>query len=466
MSDLREAVLRGGVYMTLREVAGLLISLAGSFAIAFEIGPSAYGIYAAATAVYAYLLRIYQFGIATYLIRSEQVDKQTLDIAFTLLLAISGAGVLCAIPVVALAARWNALPGFALVGVILCVGLPLELLRAVPLSLLERDLRYPRVASIELVGQALFYAIALPVAIIVPGAWAPVVGWWCMQVALSVGFFASSSYRPRLAWDNETARSTLSYGLGYTGSMWIWSLRSLLNPLVVGRYLGADAVGVLALTIRLVESLSFIKGVIWRISIAALARLDRNSRQFASAIEEGAKLQVFSVGVILGGFALLSPFLSQLISPAWQPLFTIVPYIALGSLVNAAFALHTSALYVLRYNTDVAIFHSLHVILFAAGALVLVPGHGLIGYGIAELVAMPSYLAIHYFLGRQVHISNYGSIGVWVIGFGLILFAPVSWMAAAIGVCLVIATPATWRFVSTNRSLLLRMLARTSDTRR
>jgi O-antigen/teichoic acid export membrane protein len=466
MSDLREAVLRAAIFMTLREAAGLLVGLVGSFAIAFEIGPSAYGIYAAASIVYIYLCRIYQCGIGTFLIRSDQVEKRTADIAFTLLVGIGGLGLICAIPIVALVGWWNDLADFMPVALALCVGLPLELLRAVPLSLLERDLRYGRVASIEFIGQVLFYAVALPLAFIAPGPWVLVAGWWCLQLVLSVGFFASSSYRPRLAWEFGTVRSTLSYGLGYTGSIWLWSLRSLVNPLVVGRYVGADAVGVLALTIRLVESLSFVKGITSRISLAALAKVNRDGQQLATAIKEGAQLQVFTVGTLLCTFALLSPYFDRIVAkPAWQPLFSIFPYIALGLLVNSAFAMHVSALYVLRRNRDVAIFHSLHVILFAAGALVFVPGRGLIGYGIAEFVAMPSYLVIHYFLSRQTHISNYGSIVIWVIGFGLILFAPASWMAAAIGLCLVIGTPATWRFVATNRSLVLRMLARTDDTR-
>ena len=85
-------------------------------------------------------------------------------------------------------------------------------------------------------------------------------------------------------------------------------------------------------------------------------------------------------------------------------------------LVNAVFSMHSSVLYVLRRNWDVALFHGVHIILFAGGALLLLPRWGLLGYGLAELVALLGYLIIHLQV-RRLFSPSYLSVIPWVLAF-------------------------------------------------
>ncbi len=102
---------------------------------------------------------------------------------------------------------------------------------------------------------------------------------------------------------------------------------------------------------------------------------------------------------------------------------TLYPFIALGSLVNAVFSMHSSVLFVLRRNSQVAVFHFAYVALLAGGALVLVPLIGLIGYGLAELMTMAAYVVIH----RQVatlFTLRYRASAPWLFALAPPIFAP------------------------------------------
>ena len=133
-------------------------------------------------------------------------------------------------------------------------------------------------------------------------------------------------------------RAILQYGLAYSVTIWIWQLRGLVNPLIVGRYAGAEAMGVIALAIRLVESLSFAKRIAWRISIAALARIQNDRHRMAAAITEGMRLQVLVLAPVLLGFSLVSPWLVEaLFGARWLLVIDIYPFIALSYLANACF---------------------------------------------------------------------------------------------------------------------------------
>jgi len=238
----------------------------------------------------------------------------------------------------------------------------------------------------------------------------------------------------------------ISYGLGFSASMWIWQLRSLVNPLIVGRYAGVEAVGFIALAIRLVESLGFVKGVAWRVSIAALAKVQDEGARLTKAITDGMRLQVLALGVLFLGFVLIGPWLLPiLLGERWAPVMQISSFVALGYLVNALFSLHSSALYVVQRNWEVAFFHLIHIILFAGGALLLVPRLGIIGYGWSEVIALLSYPIIHFQLVKYVGNPKYFLAGIWTLAFAIALFWQWIGIAAFLPLLGILAYPATWR---------------------
>jgi O-antigen/teichoic acid export membrane protein len=154
--------------------------------------------------------------------------------------------------------------------------------------------------------------------------------------------------------------------------------------------------------------------VTWRVAMAALAKLDGNRDRLRRSISEGMRLQTFAVGLPLAGFALVAPFVLPLVfGPRWSPSLSVFPFIALSYLSNAMFNLHSSVLYLLQKNWEVTWFHCVHILLFSASAVVLVPRVGFAGYGWAEVVALASYLVIHLFVAREVGSPSYGMAAIW-----------------------------------------------------
>ncbi|MER3484535.1 MAG: hypothetical protein C4310_12185 [Chloroflexota bacterium] len=84
---LRDQVLRGGAYLSLRQGVGMLVSFAGLLLLARAIGPEAYGLYAAALNLYTYFLGLSQWGVGPYLVRREgETEAEDYQQAFSLLL--------------------------------------------------------------------------------------------------------------------------------------------------------------------------------------------------------------------------------------------------------------------------------------------------------------------------------------------------------------------------------------------
>lgn len=455
-AGLAQTIARGGAHMMVRQILGMLIALGGMFALTGMIGPAAYGVYAAALGIYAYAFALSQWGIGVYLIRIRgEAAEDDYHQALTLLLLIGIVAVAAAVAASPQIERWTRLEGTRNVMLALFALLPLNLVALVANARLERRLDYPRIAWIELAAQLSFYAVALPLAWRGAGMWAPVAGWWSYQWCSAILMFLAADYRPRLRWRVARIRPMLGYGLGYGASVWVWQARNLVNPLIVARFAGAEAVGVVALTIRIVEALSFIKRVAWRMSIAAMARLQDDPGRLAAAIAEGMRAQVIALAPALLAFSAASPWLVELaFGRRWLPLVEIYPFIALSYLANALFNMHASALHVVRGNWRVAVFNLVHIALFAGSAWLLVPRLGIIGYGLAEVVALAAYPVIDRQARRAVGAIAYQPSLAWAAGFGLALFWP--WLGgwAAAGPLAVLVWPRTWRTLAGYRPLL------------
>lgn len=448
--SLRQQVIQGGLFLAIRQGLGMAIGVVGVLLLTRLIGPANYGIYAAALGIFAYLQSLALWGINVYLIRHEHDDSEdTYHSAFSLLCALGiGAAIvaLCATP---LLSKWVRLPGFGVVASPMFALLPIVLIGQVGLARLERHLDYRRVALVELAGQLIYYLVSLSFAFSGQLRFAPVAGWIVQQLICAVAYVALSNYRPKWLWNRALVRDMLTYGFGFSSSLWVWQLRSLVNPLLVSRIAGAEAVGIIALAIRLVEYLTFVKSATWRMSLAALGRMRGDVERMRRAVGEGMRLQILALGPILLLFAVAGPTVIPLaFGPRWNLAMTVYPYVALSYLINGMFNLHSSALYVMRRNWDVTAFHLIHVALFGISAAVLVSRFGLNGYGYAEVIALSSYLAIHLFLKARIGAPTYGISLVWALAFGVGLFASTFSLWMLLAPALVCLMPATWEAIA------------------
>jgi PST family polysaccharide transporter len=449
MTTLRQQVFRGGAFLMGRHAAGALIGAAGVLLLTREIGPAAYGLLVAAVGVFLYASFVAPCGLDVYLVRREgEPPDREYDVAFTILI-LNGTLVATAAVVVMRFAGGPATEGYAPLALVMFLGMPLTLATMVPAARLERALDYRRIAAIELAGVVVFQAATVTAAFAGYGAWSGVIGWWLQQLAAAVLFYSLSGYRPRLCWDVALSRRMLTFGLGYSASVWVGQLRTLVNPLIVMPLAGPAAVGYVGLAMKFVEVLSVLKNLAGRISIAALARLHGDRPRARAALSEGMRLQVLGVGLALAGFALLAPLVMPWLFrdqwQAWAPAVTLFPLLAVGGLANALFSLHLSVLYVLDRSRLATAFYAVQVGVLATAAMVWVPRYGIAGVGYAELAAMASYGLLHLFVTRAVGSPAYGVALLWAAAAACLLFTPALGWLAGLGLIAALAWPATWR---------------------
>src|SRR5215212_8624842 len=181
--SLRERVLRGGIYLVLRQGLSVGIGIGGVLLLTRLLGPANYGLYAGALAITMFLYNTAILGIDVYLVRREgPQDDEVYHQAFSFLLltglCISGVGILIS----PLLGHWLGDPRFLAPLQVMLLSVPITVLYVPPRAQLERALDFRKIAGIELAGQLLLYALSLPLAWRGLGVWAPVAGYFVWQL--------------------------------------------------------------------------------------------------------------------------------------------------------------------------------------------------------------------------------------------------------------------------------------------
>jgi O-antigen/teichoic acid export membrane protein len=239
----------------------------------------------------------------------------------------------------------------------------------------------------------------------------------------------------------------LAFGVAYTASQRAWQLRALINPLVVGRFVGAEGVAFVSLAIRIAEGLGFLRQAASRLAIASLSRLQHDANLLRSSLQKALRGQVIILGPLLDAFALASPFvIHHFLTDRWAPVQHIYPLVALAVLINSIYNLQAAALFVAGRQWIILFAYVCHVALFAAGAFVLVPRTGLLGYGLADLLACAAYPLLQIRTSKTIGTMPH-TLWMWVLVFGLPLFAPyagIVWSIALFALAVLLGALVWW----------------------
>jgi PST family polysaccharide transporter len=385
----------------------VLISLGNMLVMTWWIGPHAYGIFVTAVGFTTFFAGVARLGVDTYLIRCQCTPhKRNYDIAFTVVLSMATLLVCFGLCILPLLKRWYGGSEFVLPYLALLASVPLTALAGVPTARLERDLNFRAAAAIELTGQTIAFITSLCLAARGCGVWAPVGGMFLWQIFGLAATCRAASFLPRLAYDIQYARTILGYGAGVSLSLRTWQLRGLVNPVLVGRFAGLEAVAYIAFALRVAEGLGFLRTVASRLGIAALARLQHNPRAFRAALEKALLVQVITLGPLLAAFVFLGPSITRhFFGQPWSAALNVYPFIAAGVLVNSVFNLQASALFVVGREWVVMRAYTSHVLILVLATCVFVPRLGIAGYGWAELLACCGYIFILSSVDELVTVS-------------------------------------------------------------
>lgn len=231
-----------------RQVVLQVLTFAGGIVLARVLTPAEFGLYAIATFLVGTMALFGDFGLApSFIQRREELSDGDLRVGFTLQL-LSTTLVVAVVLLVApqLASLYPKAPSETVWLVrTLALFLYLTSWRSMSALQLERELRYDRLARIEVAESLVYQAVAVGLALNGFGVWSFV--WAALMRGLlgTVMVFLAAPWKVRFGFDRAVARRILLFGVPFQLQNVVNQASSWVTPLFVGSYIGPQAVGYL-----------------------------------------------------------------------------------------------------------------------------------------------------------------------------------------------------------------------------
>jgi PST family polysaccharide transporter len=315
---------------------GLQLLTAGvTVVLARLLTPSDYGLFAVALAVQLVGQRAAELGLPAALVRMEETPSPRLQTAVAGVLLVTSTSLAAILLLVAFALA-PAFGGSRTLEVIAVAGcaIPFYAARSIPMVLMERELRFGRVAIVETADTLAFNCFALAGALAGLGAFSLAGAVPAGGLAGVVTAWAIQPFARRPSLDIDSVRPLAGFGLRVTALQGIYLLRELGSVVLITAIAGAPVAGFYAMSKRLFSFPIALTSAIARVSFPALSR-DAAQRPLRAA--KIATYTAIAAGLPLALVAgAIQPLVGVVLGDEWLPTTDIVLVGSLGMMLTAS----------------------------------------------------------------------------------------------------------------------------------
>jgi O-antigen/teichoic acid export membrane protein len=335
-----------GMFWTALSMGALaLAELVTLLVLARLLSADDFGLYAAALIIVKLSAILEGLGVAPAIVQRATLEDRHLRVGFTLsiLFSFTIAGLVWVLaPTIAALMRLPDLAPVVRVGcaVFLCQGFA-----AVALASAQRALRFRWLAAIDAGAFTIgFVVVGLVLGWLGFGVWA-LVGALVTQHLLRMAMLLTGQRHPKAPMlEMRTVGELLYFGGGFTLARILGYLASQADKLVVGRWLGAEALGLYSLSSQFMTAPAVVFGqVLDRVLFPTMALVQKEPARLARAYRSGAAacaLFALPASVII---AIVAPELVLvMLGPGWEGTVLPLQILALGMLFRTSYKLSDS----------------------------------------------------------------------------------------------------------------------------
>ena len=298
--------------------------------------PDAFGLLAIASIALSTLLRISDVGMVPALVQQAGATREQHDAAWTVGLlraVVVTLALVAAAPLIAAAFKE---PRAASIIQALALRPTVEALASIGIARLTRELRFREIAFIYLPGAALDLLVAVLLAPKI-GVWALVAGTLAGSATMVILSHVFAPHRPRVHWNWSEILPLVNFGRWVLAAGVVTLAGTLLTQLVVSRLLGATALGLFFLAVKLAYlPVDAANSVVGSVAFPMFARLREDAsasvRAFVTVLT-GMYLLLLPLYALI--FALV-PQLETVLGPEWAGTTPIVRILCVAGTASVA----------------------------------------------------------------------------------------------------------------------------------
>ena len=326
----------------------LVLTFAYNAILARLISPHDFGLVATAMVVAGFLQVFKDAGLSTATIQRDDITYAQVSNLFWLNVVVGGSamlGMAATAPVVAWFFHQRELVG---ISVALSIAFLLEGLVVQQVAILNRQMRFALLSGVELGCAAAGFLIGVIMALTNWGYWSLVGATLSTTVFRVTTVWTLSRWRPQWPARGSGTRPLVRFGADLTLVGIVYALSRGCDSLLIGRYLGSDAVGLYSRATALVtRPLERLIAPVYAVIVPALSRLQTEPERYRRAfvqVFDGLAIAAFVLAGLL--FPLSDALVKVILGDKWDaaaPIFAALTFaVVYLPLASATSWLYTS----------------------------------------------------------------------------------------------------------------------------
>jgi PST family polysaccharide transporter len=314
------------------------VTAAGTVVLARILVPADFGVYAVLVLVQNVLMFFADFGLGPSLVQQEsdptRQEMATAWLMQQLVWIVVAAVIWVAAPIIE--GVFPSLGGdFQWQLRLLSLSVAFTMVRALPAAMLVRVLRFPEVASIEVVSHVVFYSTAVILAVWGAGVWSFVWALTLQNATAAILMNLAWRYWPGLYFNRAIANRLLRFGIAYQAANVANALRDAVVPLFGGLGGGVAAIGYLQFTLRVSQLTSSVDEIIARVTFPAFSRIKGDAERTARVLHDAVVLVCVLIGAPQAWIIATAPFLVPVVfGDEWVPAVPALQLMCVGVLAS------------------------------------------------------------------------------------------------------------------------------------
>jgi O-antigen/teichoic acid export membrane protein len=476
--SLAQSAASGAKWSVVSVAGRRLVTFLTSVVLARLLSPADFGLVAMAAVFVGFLELLRDMGTGTAIVQADRPTDALLSSIFWLNLGFGVVTIALLLSFAPLAAILLRQPQLSAVLRILSISIFFAAVSVVSTSILIRELRFRRLAIVELVGSSVGGMVGIGLALSGYAVWSLVWQSLCTAFIISAGTCLSSSWRPRILFDLYSVKSVVGFSANLTGfNVMNYFVRNVDNFLI-GRYLGAANLGFYDVAYRVMLSpLQLVSWALGRALFPVYARMRADQERLGAAyLKVTGAIALVAFPMMFGLVGVADPLVVTVLGPTWAP---VVPLLLILAPLGALQAIGTNVGYIYQAmgRTDLLLRWGAGTGMILVPAFVIGLQWGIVG--VAACYAVVSYaLAYHLFkiplsligvpvfaLVKTVARSLFCSAGMLVVLFCLQLVLPKS-LSGSISLSILVAAGvvvyacATWFYNWESTAELVKLATR------
>lgn len=283
-TDLKTRSVKGGITTLIAQVFKFGLSLLSNVVLARLLVPEDYGLVGMVTAVTGLVTLFKDLGLSMATIQKDKITHEQVSNLFWVNVILGVATALITVAIAPVIAWFYQEPRLLWITITLAVGFVIGGLGVQHGALLSRQMRFTALSFNGISSQLLGITAAIIAAHYGLSYWSLVVYPIVTAVVSTVGFWIVCGWRPSLPSRRSGVRSMLAFGGNLTGFTVINYFARNLDNVLIGRYWGAQQLGLYARAYQLlVLPIGQINAPIANVAVPALSRLIDSPERYRQA---------------------------------------------------------------------------------------------------------------------------------------------------------------------------------------